>query len=52
MFNVRNVWTSVGAMLSLVALYLVLENGTNASRVIGAGGNFSVNILKTLQGRG
>lgn len=51
MFNVRNVWSAVGGALALIAIYLVLENGTNASRVIGAFGNFGVNITEALQGR-
>lgn len=51
MFNVRNVWSMVGASFALVALYLVLEHGTAASRVIGAGGTFAEQFYKTLQGR-
>lgn len=48
LFERNGIW---GVMLALVALYLVLERGTSASRVIGAGASGWAQILRTLQGR-
>lgn len=50
-FNVRNFWSFAGAGLALVALYLVLERGTSASRVISASAGGLAQIYRTLQGR-
>jgi hypothetical protein len=49
--SIRGVYGALGVMLFLIALYLVLEKSTGASRVIGAVGSNGVNIFKTLQGR-
>jgi hypothetical protein len=51
MFRVRDIWTWLGAGLSLVALYLVLEHGAQASTVIGASAGGLSQIYRTLQGR-
>ena len=50
-FNVRGFWSAIGVALSLIALYLVLENGANASKVIGAVASFTTGAFRTLQGR-
>lgn len=49
--SVRNLYGALGVMLFLIALYLVLENGANASRVIGAVGRSTGDVFKVLQGR-
>lgn len=49
--SVRSIYSALGAMLFLIAMYLVLENFTGASTIIKAGGAQTVNIFKTLQGR-
>lgn len=51
MFRFRNAWGALGAMLGLIALYLVLVNGTNSVRVISAGGRTLREVFETLQGR-
>ena len=49
--HVRGVYGSLGVMLFLVAMYLVLEHGTDASNIIKAGGGTLSDVFKTLQGR-
>lgn len=49
--NVKSAWGFVGVGLFLVAMYLVLTNGTNAAKVINAAGANLAGIYKTLQGR-
>jgi hypothetical protein len=51
MFNVRGVYGALGVMLSLIALYLILEKSLGAGRIISAGGKFLVDLFRTLQGR-
>lgn len=41
----------VGSMLSLIGLYLVLRNATNATRILDSIGGGTVNVFRTLQGR-
>lgn len=50
--NIRGLWGFAGVGLALVALYLILVNGTNAAKVITSGGSALSNIYRTLQGRG
>lgn len=42
----------VGTMLMLIALYLVLRFGANATKVIGSIATGTSKVFKTLQGRG
>jgi hypothetical protein len=49
--NIRSLYGALGAMLFLIAMYLVLENYIGAREIITAGGGQTVNIFKTLQGR-
>jgi hypothetical protein len=49
--RVHGIYGTIGVMLFLVALYLVLEHGGQASSIIGAIGQNSSGVLKTLQGR-
>lgn len=51
MFNPRNFYAIAGTMLFLVAVYLVLNNGSSANRLAGTFGRVTNNILRTLQGR-
>jgi hypothetical protein len=52
MFNrVRDIYGALGVMLFLIALYLVLENGANASKVIASVGGTTSQVFRTLQGR-
>lgn len=41
----------IGSMLVLIGLYLVLRNGANAGKVIGATATGVTRVFKTLQGR-
>lgn len=50
MFAVSGIWTAVGVMLTLVALYLVLMHATGATSVLGALFGGWQGTLKTLQG--
>lgn len=50
-FAVNGIWTAVGVMLTLVALYLVLMNATGAKDVLGALFTGWQGTLQTLQGR-
>lgn len=47
----RQVSGIVGTMLLLIALYLVLKFGANASKVIGSIATGAARVFKTLQGR-
>ncbi len=49
--SVRSLYSALGVMLFLIALYLVLERGAETSRVISAVGSTTNTIFKTLQGR-
>jgi hypothetical protein len=49
--NIKGFWGFAGVGLALVALYLVLTNGTNAARVINSAGANLAGVYKTLQGR-
>lgn len=49
--SVRGFWGAIGVALALIALYLVLENGTNASSVISAVAGGTSQVFKTLQAR-
>lgn len=49
--NIRDVYGALGVMLFLIALYLVLENGAQATRIIGAIGSSTSGVFRTLQGR-
>ena len=47
----RSITGWITAAFSLIALYLVLRNGANASKLIGAMGTSAARVFKTLQGR-
>lgn len=49
--SVRSIYSVIGVMLFLIALYLVLEKAGGASSLIGSLSNFGVNVTKALQGR-
>lgn len=49
--SIRGVWGFLGVSLALVALYLVLSNGTSASGVISSLSAGTSNFYKTLQAR-
>ncbi|MCL2393254.1 MAG: hypothetical protein FWC87_01095 [Acidimicrobiaceae bacterium] len=51
MFSPRNILGVIGIMLGLIALYLLLENGGQASKILGALSAGSIGIFTTLQGR-
>jgi hypothetical protein len=50
-FNVTGVWSAVGVMLFLIAMYLVLTHASGAAGVLGALFNGGGNLAATLQGR-
>jgi hypothetical protein len=50
-FRFHNTWGALGAMLALIALYLLLTRATGASRLMQAGGSSTVRVFRTLQGR-
>lgn len=47
----RQISSLVTTMLMLIALYLVLRFGANASKLIGSIGTGTSKVFKTLQGR-
>jgi hypothetical protein len=49
--SIRGVYGVVGVMLFLIALYLVLEHGGQASGIISAFSKLGVDLGRTLQGR-
>ena len=49
--SVRGFWGAVGVAFALVALYLVLNNSSGATRLIGASADGGTSILRVLQGR-
>ncbi|MHB1725998.1 MAG: hypothetical protein ACYCVS_11745 [Acidimicrobiales bacterium] len=51
MFQVNGIWTAVGVMLTLVALYLILVHGSAAKSVLSALFTGWQGTLSTLQGR-
>ena len=51
MFKVSGVWSFLGVGFSLVALYLVLENGSSFTSAVNAIGSNTTGFYKTLQGR-
>lgn len=52
MFNsVRSIYSALGVMLFLIAMYLVLTRAAGATSIIRAGGGTTVDIFRTLQGR-
>lgn len=50
--SVRSIYSALGAMLFLIALYLILERGTSASTIMNSIGTNASSVFKTLQGRG
>jgi len=50
--SVRSVYSALGVMLFLIALYLVLVNASGATSIISSGGGSLSSLFKTLQGRG
>lgn len=50
-FHVSGLWTAVGVMLTLVALYLVLVHASGAQGVLSSLFSGWSGTLKTLQGR-
>ena len=48
----RSITGIVTTMLMLIALFLVLKHGANASKLIGSIAVGSSKVFKTLQGRG
>jgi hypothetical protein len=50
--SVRSIYSALGVMLFLVALYLVLTNAGGFTQIVGAVSSFSGNTFKVLQGRG
>ncbi len=50
-FKPNSIWTVVGAILFLVAMYLVLENFLGASSILGSLFTGSTALIGTLQGR-
>jgi hypothetical protein len=49
--SVRSVYSALGVMLFLIALYLLLRNAAGATDIIRAGGATTNSIFRTLQGR-
>jgi len=49
--NPRGILGVVGVCLFLIALYLVLEKGGNATTILGAVTSGAIGIASTLQGR-
>jgi hypothetical protein len=49
--SIRGVWGFLGVSLFLVAVYLVLSNGTAAQGVISSTSSGLANLYKTLQAR-
>lgn len=52
MFNKNSLYGTIGTMLFLIAMYLVLVNGSNTVAIIQAVGGNASGLAKTLQGRG
>lgn len=50
-FNPRGILGVIGVILALVALYLILEKGTNATAILGALTSGSIATIGVLQGR-
>ncbi len=50
-FKPNSIWTVVGTILFLVALYLVLENSLGSSAILGKLFSGSTALIGTLQGR-
>ena len=50
-FNVTGVWSAVGVMLFLIAMYLVLTHSAGATGVLGALFSGGGSLAQTLQGR-
>lgn len=49
--NPRGILGVIGVILALVALYLILEKGANATSILGALTSGSIGLVGTLQGR-
>jgi hypothetical protein len=49
--SIKGVWGFMGVSLALVALYLVLSNGTSAQGVISSLSSGASTFFKTLQAR-
>lgn len=52
MFNPRSIYQVIGVMLFLIALFLVLDKYTGATRVITAVAQGGKGLVRVLQGRG
>jgi hypothetical protein len=50
-FNVTGFWSAVGVIFFLVAMYLVLNNGSSATGILGALFKGGGSLVSTLQGR-
>jgi uncharacterized membrane protein len=50
-FKIRNTWGAIGAMLGLIALYLLLTNASKAATLGTSVTNLGVALGKMLQGR-
>jgi hypothetical protein len=50
-FDVQDGWSALGAMLILILVYLLLNNGWNFMQIIKQGGDTTNQLFKTLQGR-
>lgn len=50
-FRFSDVYGLLGAMLVLILVYLILNNGMMANQLIGTTANSTNTIFKTLQGR-
>lgn len=49
--SVRNAYGALGVMLFLIAMYLVLTRGADATKIITAVGSSTTGVFRTLQGR-
>ncbi len=49
--SVKSIYSALGVMLFLIALYLVLTRAAGATSIIRAGGSTTASIFRTLQGR-
>jgi hypothetical protein len=49
--SVRSIYSALGVMLFLIALYLVLNNAGGATNIISAISSFAGGTFKVLQGR-
>lgn len=51
LFSPRSVLAVVGTMLALIALYLLLEWGTNTTQILGSLAGGAIGTIGALQGR-